>query len=737
MVRSTPGNEVEITNEYQALLTAIVNNSDDAIISKDLNGIIMTWNAGAEKLFGYTAVEIIGQPVAVLIPQSLPDEEPAILARIRQGESIDHYETVRKRKDGSLVSISLAVSPIRNKEGVIIGASKIARDITPSKFAQTELNRNKELLEQAEELAGIGSWSMDLKTNKSYWSKQMFRLFGLEPATQPPSIEEYILRVHPADRNYVTRAIKDASEGLIPVTKIYRTNPELLPLRYLLPMGKIKKDGNDEFISFSGTLMDVTERQQNNEKLEKSERRFRALVEHNDSIITLMDRTLRPIFRTGSAELVTGYTDDDRKTMTDIDEIHPDDMDAFKKTMLTVKTNPGLSVQLTLRIKHKQGHYIWLETTYTNMFHDPDIAAIIVNSRDVTDRERSLEALKESESRYRLLFDANPFPALVIDLESFHYLAVNSAAITHYGYSQTEFLSMTTEDIRPVEEVERYKKWVSNENRPREGYIGAWKHKKKDGSIIDVELVGHKITYGDKPALLILVRDVTEKLKADREINKINQELRTLSAHLQSIREEERIQIARDIHDELGQQLTGLKMDVYALNKKLPDPDPAVKQKITDITELIDEAVRSVRKIAANLRPSILDDLGLVSALEWQSTEVENRFGIKVNFIADHTELNLSTSVSTNLFRIYQEALTNAVRHANARLINSKLTVSNNSIILEIADDGKGMDLTKDKTGSFGILGIKERVFVMGGNYEFKSEPGKGTSLAITIPYKL
>ena len=325
----TPGEEVKITDEYQALLTSIVNNSDDAIMSKDLKGIIMSWNTGAEKLFGYTAAEVIGKPVDILIPELLAHEEADILTRIRQGESIKHYETVRKKKNGELVNISLTVSPVRSKDGVIIGASKIARDITPSKLAETELNRNKELLEQAEELAGIGSWNINLKTNKSYWSKQMFRLFGLEPARQPPLTDEYLLRVHPGDRAYVTRSIKDATNGLIPVTKIYRTNPELLPLRYLLPIGRLEKDVLGNTVSFSGTLMDVTERHESTEKLEKSERRFRALVEHNDSIITLLDRSLNTVFRTKAAERVTGYTDNDRKSMTGIDEIHPDDMDAF------------------------------------------------------------------------------------------------------------------------------------------------------------------------------------------------------------------------------------------------------------------------------------------------------------------------------------------------------------------------------------------------------------------------
>jgi len=227
-----------------------------------------------------------------------------------------------------------------------------------------------------------------------------------------------------------------------------------------------------------------------------------------------------------------------------------------------------------------------------------------------------------------------------------------------------------------------------------------------------------------------------EKLAAEKEMKQINIELRELSSHLQSIREEERIQIARDIHDELGQQLTGLKMDVHSLGKKLATVDPVIKEKLSDINLLIETIVRSVRKISANLRPSILDDLGLVAALEWQSQEVQTRFGIRINFISPEEEVNPPVDISTGLFRIYQEALTNAVRHANAHVIDSSLKVENERIILEIRDDGKGIDMAAGgKKKSFGLLGIKERVFVMNGQYELKTEPGKGTSLHISVPY--
>ena len=217
-----------------------------------------------------------------------------------------------------------------------------------------------------------------------------------------------------------------------------------------------------------------------------------------------------------------------------------------------------------------------------------------------------------------------------------------------------------------------------------------------------------------KPVRLFgILQDITERKEAEDEIKQMNKELRSLSTYLQNIREEERIQIARDIHDELGQQLTALKMDMHFLGEIVEAREESPTAKINEMTELIDEIVKSVRKISSNLRPNILNDVSLVPALTWQSKEVETRFGITVNFISDDQDIEPGLAISTGLFRIYQEALTNAVRHANAHVINSSLKVTDNKIILDIRDDGKGMDINETRKEGFGILGIKERVFIM------------------------
>lgn len=195
------------------------------------------------------------------------------------------------------------------------------------------------------------------------------------------------------------------------------------------------------------------------------------------------------------------------------------------------------------------------------------------------------------------------------------------------------------------------------------------------------------------------------------------------------------MQIARDIHDELGQQLTGLKMEISLLVKKLNVREETMQQKTASIINLIDDTVKSVRKISSNLRPSLLDDLGLIAALEWYSEEVQERSGMQVDFTATIAEPILSASTATAIFRIYQEVLTNTMRHARASRVTGLLRISNNCLILEVKDDGQGMELSNAESNkTLGLIGIKERTFLLGGNYELMSKLGEGTEIKITIP---
>jgi signal transduction histidine kinase len=232
-----------------------------------------------------------------------------------------------------------------------------------------------------------------------------------------------------------------------------------------------------------------------------------------------------------------------------------------------------------------------------------------------------------------------------------------------------------------------------------------------------------------------LKEEIAERKVAEEKLNVSYEEIRYLSEHLRDIRELERKHIAREIHDELGQQLTVLKMEIGTLIKKVPLPDDIIRGRLVSFSGLIDQIIQSVRKISSELRPSLLDDLGLPAAISWQLEEMEKHFGIQTHFEEPSEEWALSDPVNTNLFRILQEALTNIVRHSKATDVNVGLRYSDDSIILQVNDNGVGFMIDGvDKGGTLGIIGMRERASIIGGKLEIKTSPGQGTQIVITVP---
>jgi len=234
--------------------------------------------------------------------------------------------------------------------------------------------------------------------------------------------------------------------------------------------------------------------------------------------------------------------------------------------------------------------------------------------------------------------------------------------------------------------------------------------------------------------MLSLTHDVTDRKNAEEKLNESYQQIRSLTEHLQKIREEERAHIAREIHDELGQQLTVIKMDISWLGKKISAGDEAAKERFRDLVEILDATVQAVRKISYELRPHLLD-LGLDDAIKWHLKEFEKRSGIKTSFSSSQEESELDDSIKTGLFRIFQESLTNVARHSGASHVHVELIIASNHITLRINDNGRGFNMNKAaEKQTLGILGMKERAIMMGGNYNIESEGGKGTTVMVIVP---
>jgi signal transduction histidine kinase len=261
----------------------------------------------------------------------------------------------------------------------------------------------------------------------------------------------------------------------------------------------------------------------------------------------------------------------------------------------------------------------------------------------------------------------------------------------------------------------------------------------KDGKIIYCEWYNSvlKDEQGNVITILSLVHDVTERKIAEDTLNQSYDEIRRLNGHLQNIREEERKHIAREIHDELGQQLTAIKMDVVWIDKKIPEETTAIKTKLKNIIGLLDGSNLSVRKILGELRPGILDEHGLLEAIAWLRQQFTEATGIPVNFTTTVKNIKVSEQIAICIFRVYQEAFTNITRHSHAKNVSSSIAIIGEDIILVIEDDGIGFDTRSlQNKKSFGILGMKERVLSLNGKFELVSSPGKGSKITVSLPYK-
>lgn len=233
-----------------------------------------------------------------------------------------------------------------------------------------------------------------------------------------------------------------------------------------------------------------------------------------------------------------------------------------------------------------------------------------------------------------------------------------------------------------------------------------------------------------------LEREIQERRRAEAELTLTGERLRNLSNQLQTIRESEKTRIAREVHDELGQTITALKMELVCLVGDISHNDhESMANRAKEMRVLIDSIFTSVQRIVTELRPQILDVLGLCDAMDWQSKEYEKRTGIHCHLSLQREEIKLDSELSTTFFRIFQETLTNVARHANASRIDISFLEKNDQLIYNISDDGKGMDENKVNTRkSIGLLGIRERVLSWGGKTQIESVPGKGTSITVTIP---
>lgn len=377
----------------------------------------------------------------------------------------------------------------------------------------------------------------------------------------------------------------------------------------------------------------------------------------------------------------------------------------------------------------------WTEISFNPILHDGQVVGTACFSRNITERKHAEDLIVESESKYRAFFE-NSMDGILITVTDGDILDANPAAC--------KIFQMTKEEIC---EAGRYKLADPSDSRLAEliekrQNFGSAKGEltlvRKDGSKFAGELSSSVFidSFGQKRTSMI-VRDVSDRKRALQKILKQKTELRNLFNHLQSIREEERAHIATEIHDELGQQLTLLKMDIGWIMYKFKSADNEINEKLKEMLVFSDKLIATIRKISTDLRPAIINDLGLVAALEWQCSDFEEKTGITCHFSSSIKERKFENNFSITAYRILQESLTNVIRHAKAELVTILATETETELHMEIIDDGLGFGNEKINTKkSLGILGMKERAAMLGGKLTIEGKENIGTKTKLILPFK-
>lgn len=727
---------VEKEKRLQQVLASTADNF--YVVDTDYNVVIINKVAERNLEIAWGKPVTIGTNLLDVIPGNGEEPIKENFERAFTGEGIE-YEMHLFHPDLP-TWVLIQFSPVIDESATVTGVSVIAKDITERKKNEELLKESEERYRTLVENAPEALVVFDVKKKMFVSvSESATRLFGMS--------KEELLQIGPVDVSpeyqpdgrtsaeaaqfYIHKAI-NGEKSFFEWMHCKKTG-ELIPCEIWL----VRLPAENEVL-VRGSIVDITERKKAEEEVLKSKKQFQNLVENISGVYWVNDlETYQTLYISPSYETIWGLKCEDLyKNPADfINSVHPDDKvfleEAHKNIANTRKAN------LTYRIIKPGGDVRWISANINVVLDSKGNKIEYGYAEDITERKKAEEELQYSEQKYRLLFYNNPLPMWMTTLPGLDIIDVNEAAIRQYGYSREEFLKLNTRSLRPTEDVEGFLNEV-DKMLPGTINVRAWRHKKKDGTIIHVETYSHQVMYEGRLVWLGLSHDVTEQYNAKELLQKSYEDIRQLASNLQSIREDERTNIAREIHDELGQQLTGLKMDMHWLTRKINPADTEVSKKMQDSIALINSTITTVRKIATDLRPSILDDLGLLAALEWQSEEFERRSGTKVVFNNYAGEIAVVPEAATALFRIYQELLTNIARHANATMVTASLEKDDKSLYFSIKDDGIGFSLnTISEKKTLGLLGVSERTTLIGGKYEVISKPGSGSEIIISVPLNL
>lgn len=714
--------------------TAILKSSEDAIISKNLDAIIVSWNEGAQHIFGYTEAEAMGQPITILIPPNLWDEQKQTLEKLRAGGHIEHYETVRMTQTGTKIDVSITISPIKDSTGELVGFCEIAQDITERKRAEKvleEANRALEkqtaVLQAGQELLKIfvrnvpaGVAMLDREMRYLEVSDRWCADYGVE-ASQLLGVSHYEVFPNMPERwREVHRRALDGETLRADEDRWDRPNGTTW-VRWEVRPWKTPQGSIGGIVIFAE---DITHSKQTDEALRTSEELLRLAAQIGKMYAYSWDVETDEVLRSPQYATVLGIPHQTRFTRKQLlQQVHPEDRANWICSTLGM-TPDSPSTRITYRVLRPKGVEVWLEKN-AHAFFDSDgrMLRVIGMVADVTERKRAEEGIRESEKQFRTIVETTNEGVWLLDSE-LHTSYVNRQMAEMLGYEPGQVVGRSVFDFYFAEDVEHKKQVLS---RRQQGLSDQCEERllRKDGNELWVRMAATPVfkDNGEFGGALAMMADITERKRAEKA-------LADMSRKLIQAQEQERARIGRELHDDINQRLAMLALEL----EQLQDNYPEVRSRVQELRKETAEISNDVQALSHELHSSKLEYLGVVAGMKSWCKEFSERQSMEIDFKTEVSS-TLPLEVGLSLFRVIQEALHNAQKHSGVKRIELQLREDSGEIHLVVSDLGRGFDLETAMQGrGLGLTSMGERVRLMNGTISIESKPMCGTTIHVRVP---
>ena len=753
----TPGvtNRLDIASSH-----AFFENISDLAYICDDKGNVIYLNHAFEKMTGHKPEKFKGKPFAPLFDEENLKKALDAYQKTLNGEST--RVEIRFKDSGILCAYSNI--PYKDNDGKIIGILGTARDVTDEK-KETELALNdaKETYASLFLNSQVGMSRTRLSDGKFLEiNDRLVEMFGYDD-------REDFLKNYSAVKCYATPGERERALGIM---------KEFGEIKNFQTLAK-RKDGSTFWIEYSGRLdkdggyldavsLDINERKEAENALRKNEELLQSILDNTTAVIYVKDPDGKYLHSNSMHKKL--FLKDDKDIIgKDDHHIFPKDIDdAFRVNDLKVlQTNAPVEFEEVA--PHDDGPHTYISIKFPINDEEGNPYAVCGISTDITERKKTSERI-EALNRCFLDFGTDPTENIMrltnllgtlMNGTCALYNRIDNGLLYSIGQWQAPFdynsidkpeghicydlIMSNGDDIFYLPNLSKslYAKTDNNVIRYNlQTYLGkaVTCNGVHVGSLCVVFQDDFVPTEEDRRCLEILTVAVgieEERKQVGEDLSSSREKLRHLSLHLQTMQEQERARIARDIHDDLGQILTALDFDISYMAKKLLPNQKELIEKTKKMSELIKVSTATVQRIASELRPALLDDLGLMAAMEWQADEYYTHTGIDCEVIFDPSIEVKDKNLSTALFRAFQEALTNTARHADATNVSARVQKENGSLVLQVSDNGKGIK-EKDISdrGSFGLSAMRERFYPFGGDVRIEGKKDKGTTIYISLPFK-